>query len=637
MNSTNFFRISIVVPIGGANPSCEHIRRWLPSVDFTKFQIIIVQDSLDESVALELQELTSALAHIQKDSLIVETVTHKNVGKSRNAGMRLASGDWIAFWDSDDIPALPLFSEMLDGAETLKADLVVGQFSEKNENGEVILMSGINSIPDLIADPGIWRMAFRRSAIEGIQFPNYSMGEDQVFLYKALQNVGHIQWSDFCVYTYRVGNPNQITNQRAKLSELELAIRDTLRLEARGNLTKTSILQACLNMTLTLIFGGTRHQRFKGFSILLVILGRERCFRLLSKIIRSKVNSRRAKHRHSLVISLAGGLGNQLFQYAAALSYNSKSRIFFESQYGGPRKNNDGLPEIFSFQKQWILIDDAKPIAWFPQKIYNFLIRASGMRENRRFSKLIWPLKLLFSFILLLRFSRWMNISLSKGLGGKTNPPPSRDTYQIGLFQNSENCLRSEVLSSLKLLRLTNPSSELANWIARAKGRKILVVHVRLGDYLLEPDFGVPAPQYYFEAICRIRDLNDFTDIWVFSNDLEEAKKHLSFLNFSYVTWVPEIGNSASETLELMREGSAFVIANSTFSWWGALLSKTEGAQVIAPKPWFFRATLPDGIIPTDWETINPWKSQFDDSHNFFDLHKLGKFGSTNIRGKNVS
>ncbi len=626
-----------MVPIGGVNPSCEYIKQWLPSIDFTKFQVIIVQDSLEKSVALELQEITNMLADIQKGNLIVETVAYKNIGKSRNAGLRLAIGEWIAFWDSDDIPEPSLFSEMVGAAVKAEADLAVGQFSERNEIDEVILRDGMDSIPALIADPGIWRLAFRRSIIEEIQFPSYSMGEDQVFLYRALQNVGHIQWFDFCVYTYRVGNPNQITNQPAKLSELVLAIKDTLSLEARGNLSKTNILQACINMALTLFLYGTRHQRYRALSILLVMLARERRLRLLIEVIKSKVESRRAKHQHSLVVSLAGGLGNQLFQYAAALSHNSKNKIVFESQYGGPRRNKDGLPEIFSFQDSWILISAERPIAWFPQKIYNFLIRASGVRKNWGFSKLVWPIKLLFSLILLLRLGRLMSISLSRGLGGKTTPPPSRDTYQIGLFQNSENCLRPEVFPHLKLLRLANPSSDFSNWIVRTRGRKILVVHVRLGDYLLEPDFGVPTPQYYFEAIAGIRDLNEFTDIWVFSNDLEKAKEHLSFLNFGYVTWVPEIGNSASETLELMREGSAFVIANSTFSWWGALLSKTEDAQVIAPEPWFVRATVPDGIIPTDWETINPWKLQSDDSHNFFDTHKLGKFGHTNIRGKNVS
>ena len=626
-----------MIPIGGVNPSCEYIKQWLPFIDFTKFQVIIVQDNLKKSVALELQEITNALADIDNGNLIVETVAYKNIGKSRNAGLRLAIGEWIAFWDSDDIPEPSLFSKMVGAAVKAEADLAVGQFSEKNETGEVILRNGMDSIPDLITDPGIWRLAFRRSIIEEIQFPGYSMGEDQVFLYRALQNIGHIQWFDFCVYTYRVGNPNQITNQPAKLSELVFAIKDTLTLQARRNLSKTNILQACINMALTLILYGTHYQKYKGLSALLVMLARERCFRLLIGVIKSKAESRRAKHKHSLVVSLAGGLGNQLFQYAAALSHNAKNKILFESQYGGPRTNNNGLPEIFSFQQTWILIGDARPIAWFPQKIYNSLIRASGVRENWRFSKVVWPIKLLFSLVLYLRLGRWMTISLSKGLGGKTAPAPSRDTYQIGLFQNSENCLRSEVLSSLKLLRLANPSSDLLNWIARAKGRKILVVHVRLGDYLLEPDFGVPAPQYYFEAIAGIRDLDEFTDIWVFSNDLEKAKVHLDFLNSSYVTWVPEIGNSASETLELMRVGSAFVIANSTFSWWGALLSKTEGAQVIAPDPWFVRATVPDGIIPTDWETINPWKLQPDDSYNFFESNKLGKFGDTKLRGKNVS
>ena len=636
MNVINPTLISVVVPIGGKNPSSQFIEQWLPSIDFAKFQIILVQDNLKSFVALELNEILNGLNVIQKDRLIVENVNYENIGKSRNAGLRRATGDWIAFWDSDDIPQPNKFSEMIDSVEESNVDLVVGQFHKKSTDSETVLKSNTSSLTNLVLDPGIWRMAFRRSVVEDNDFPSYSMGEDQVFIFRSLQSVKNIEWVETFVYTYRTGNPSQITKQKVKLNDLMLALEDFLKLEARGKLLKSTILQASLNIMMTIIINGTRRQKIKGMTALCAILVREHCVDEFSKTITNKLVARRMTRVPNLVISLAGGLGNQLFQYAAALNHDSTAKILFERRFGGPRQNQSGLPEIFSFQNSWLLLGDDEPTSWIPQKIYNSLIRTSGTNKNWLFSVIGLPMRAFFSLILRRRLGCWLNVSLSRGLGGEATPTLPIDTYQIGLFQNSENCLHPNVLKSLRELQPTNPSTELVEWINRAKNQRILVVHVRLGDYLLEPDFGIPSPEYYFEAIAGMQALDDFSDIWVFSNDIEKAKEHLSFLNFDFVTWVPEIGGSASETLHLMREGSAFVIANSTFSWWGAFLSKTEDAQVVAPSPWFVRATAPEGIIPVGWRTINPWNLQSNATQRTFDSSKLGKFGRANLGGMNV-
>ena len=635
MNLTNPTLISVVVPIGGKNPSSKFLKQWLPSIDFSKFQIILVQDNLNSSVSLELNEMLNALNVTLDDRLIVEKVNYENIGKSRNAGLKRASGDWIAFWDSDDIPEPSKFSEMIDLAEESKADLVVGQFYMENVASEMVLQSKTGSVSNLVLDPGLWRMAFRKSVIEDNEFPCYSMGEDQVFIFRSLQSVRNVEWVESCVYTYRTGNPSQITKQQTKLDDLMLALEDFSKLEARGNLLRSNILQASLSIMMTIILNGTQRQKIKGMSALCAILVRERCFGALSDTVKTKVASRRMTHIPNLVISLAGGLGNQLFQYAAALNQDSNAKILFERRFGGPRKNQSGLPEIFSFQNSWVLLGDSGPISWIPQKIYNALIRTSGTKKDWLFSAIGLPMKTFFRVILRRRLGRWLSVSLSRGLGGKATPSLANDTYQIGLFQNSENCRHPNVLESLRGLQLANSSSEFSEWIDRAKGRRILVVHVRLGDYLLEPDFGVPGPEYYFEAIAGMQALDEFSDIWVFSNDLEKAKEHLSFLNFDFVTWVPEIGGSASETLQLMREGAAFVIANSTFSWWAGFLSKTQDAQVVAPNPWFVRATAPEGIIPVGWRTINPWNMHSDVTQRTFDSSKLGKFGRASLGGIN--
>jgi len=54
-----------------------------------------------------------------------------------------------------------------------------------------------------------------------------------------------------------------------------------------------------------------------------------------------------------------------------------------------------------------------------------------------------------------------------------------------------------------------------------------------------------------------------------------------------------------------MRFGKGYIIANSTFSWWGARLSYEEEPDVIVPKPWFAQAEVPIDLIPSNWEELS--------------------------------
>jgi hypothetical protein len=131
-----------------------------------------------------------------------------------------------------------------------------------------------------------------------------------------------------------------------------------------------------------------------------------------------------------------------------------------------------------------------------------------------------------------------------------------------------------------------------------------LVVHVRLGDYLDQSEFGIPSVDYYNAAIEKLLATQKYSKIWVFSDDLEGAKLRLSLDYGVGIRFVRSDEYSSAVTLEIMRLGNGYVIANSTFGWWAAVLSKNNNAEIVAPDPWFSRIKEPVNLIPNHWTRI---------------------------------
>jgi len=67
---------------------------------------------------------------------------------------------------------------------------------------------------------------------------------------------------------------------------------------------------------------------------------------------------------------------------------------------------------------------------------------------------------------------------------------------------------------------------------------------------------------------------------------------------------VGQVNNSTALTFEIMRLGYGYVIANSTFSWWAAYLSRNLNSSVVSPDPWFTGIPEPTYLIPKGWKRI---------------------------------
>lgn len=119
---------------------------------------------------------------------------------------------------------------------------------------------------------------------------------------------------------------------------------------------------------------------------------------------------------------------------------------------------------------------------------------------------------------------------------------------------------------------------------------KICAIHIRRGDYVDNPFYAQLGVDYYRAAIEEIK--GKVNHLLVFSDDIEYCKK--LFVGFSSIEVEFIEGQSDIEDLFLMSKCDHNIMANSSFSWWGAYLNSNPDKVVIAPKAWFGEDTVLD-------------------------------------------
>lgn len=133
-----------------------------------------------------------------------------------------------------------------------------------------------------------------------------------------------------------------------------------------------------------------------------------------------------------------------------------------------------------------------------------------------------------------------------------------------------------------------------------------VAVHVRRGDYLIKQnlsDFGLCSESYYHSATDHIISKHPSARFFLFSDDMQWVKENLRIGNAVYVEKAAEEPDFID--LFLMTRCRGHIIANSTFSFWGAMLADNNDAINIYPRQWFANPawTVPD-IFPSNWLSL---------------------------------
>ena len=190
-------------------------------------------------------------------------------------------------------------------------------------------------------------------------------------------------------------------------------------------------------------------------------------------------------------------------------------------------------------------------------------------------------------------------------------------SYWTGIEKLSDNCYLAGYWQSEKYFSDANTqirkeftfrqplnkiNTEVASLISQVKG---VSLHVRRGDYASNTrntsTHGLCSIDYYHKAIQHIVTNVPSAHIFVFSDDIPWVKKNLKLeLPSHYVDH--NRGIDSFNDMRLMSMCKHHIIANSSFSWWGAWLNPSLNKIVIAPKPWFDKKKLSDkDLFPKNW------------------------------------
>jgi hypothetical protein len=181
--------------------------------------------------------------------------------------------------------------------------------------------------------------------------------------------------------------------------------------------------------------------------------------------------------------------------------------------------------------------------------------------------------------------------------------------FVVGHFQNEKyfESVTKTIRKDFTFPRLPEGAlKNLGNAIIKSNS---VSIHVRRGDYLLKKNMevhGILPITYYNDAMNQILKKIKDPLFFIFSDDIEWAKKHLMIHNNS--TFIEPIPNKPDYIdMQLMSLCKHNIIANSSFSWWGAWLNNNSEKIVIAPTKWFQIPEMNElhkNIVPSSWLKI---------------------------------
>jgi len=284
-----------------------------------------------------------------------------------------------------------------------------------------------------------------------------------------------------------------------------------------------------------------------------------------------------------IISHINGGLGNQLFQYAAGKTLAQLNNTFLKLDVSEFDKNKLRSFDLLSFETN--ILTAAK------EDINNLLPSHNFEKAFQYFS----PLKKR-------TYYREKSFSFDERvlrLGS--------NVYLKGYFQSEKYFLPAKDVIRRDFTFKGSVVNHLAEFASQLNTTNSVSIHVRRGDISKNPDMseyhGTLEKEYYMAAINLVNSKIENPVFYFLSDDINWVTENLSIPNAFYLSG--GISKNHFEDLYLMSQCKHNIIANSSFSWWGAWLNDNQNKIIIAPEKWFNKGPKDtQDIIPKGWIKI---------------------------------
>ena len=290
---------------------------------------------------------------------------------------------------------------------------------------------------------------------------------------------------------------------------------------------------------------------------------------------------------------MACGLGNQMFQFARGFSLSRDLGV-------GYRVCLDFMPHTTSHNGYQLghVVGDLPEIATQDE-----MVKVFGWLGYRRFRREVTRRPRWARWFRSAMFQDGMPFRSDRALNGALRSYLLHGNWQTETYFAHN---RAALLHAFNFAPSPALDQDLSDRISKTQS---VGIHVRGGDYLLQKNqnlFSVLGPEYYMRSVKLIELAVENPAFFVFTDDPETARSRLpAGRDYEFVT-----GNTGLDSyldMQLMSQCKHNIIANSSFSWWGAWLNDQAGKIVVAPQEWFHPQSGHDDrdVVPASWTKVS--------------------------------
>jgi hypothetical protein len=288
-----------------------------------------------------------------------------------------------------------------------------------------------------------------------------------------------------------------------------------------------------------------------------------------------------------IVVRIIGGLGNQMFQYAAgralATKYNVPLKVDLRWMRG--YRHRDFLLDKFPISIETPLWNERLKFTWFPFRRRPFFFYTKIIRK--------------FNKILYMEDDFPYNTDF-------WNFGPDR--FLFGYFQSEKYFKEYDSLIRKDFSYQYDPSLYDKEVVEAIRKSSFTAIQFRRGDYITNKatssSIGLCSMDYYEKAVAYLKSKQKDFKLLIFSDDIQWCRQNIKF---DRAVFVERKGGTPLDDMSLAIQCKNIIIANSTFSWWCAWLNTNPKKIVIAPQKWFKSEELNKNaydLIPDDWIRI---------------------------------